>query len=136
MSTLLTQPIDRRGFLRISGLTGGGLLLGTCISFTDEAEAAAPVLKGVGGGASLNAFVRIGTDGVVYIAAHTPECGQGVKTSMPMLVAEELEVDWRQVSVELVPLDAAYGAQFAGGSTTTPRCYTPSAKWAPPPDTC
>jgi isoquinoline 1-oxidoreductase beta subunit len=125
MSTLLTQPIDRRGFLRISGLAGGGLLLGTCLSFTDEAEAAAPVLKGAGGGASLNAFVRIGTDGVVYIAAHTPECGQGVKTSMPMLVAEELEVDWRQVSVELVPLDAAYGAQFAGGSTTTPRCYTP-----------
>ncbi|MBL9207138.1 MAG: xanthine dehydrogenase family protein molybdopterin-binding subunit [Opitutaceae bacterium] len=125
MSTQIAPPMDRRAFFKISGLAGGGLLLGTCLSFTDESDAAAPVEKGLGGGASLNAFVRIAPDGRIYIAAHTPECGQGVRTSMPMLVAEELDVDWRQVTVELVPLDAVYGAQFAGGSTTTPRCYTP-----------
>jgi len=125
MSTLLSQPIDRRSFLRLSGLAGSGLLLGTYLGFDDDALATAPVAKGVGGGAALNAFVRIGTDGAIYIAAHTPECGQGVHTSMPMLVAEELEVDWKKITVEIVPLDPAYGAQFAGGSTTTPRCYTP-----------
>jgi isoquinoline 1-oxidoreductase beta subunit len=76
-------------------------------------------------GAALNAFVRIAPDGTVSIAAHTPECGQGVRTSLPMLVAEELDVDWEAIRVDVVALDPAYGAQFAGGSTAMPRCYTP-----------
>jgi isoquinoline 1-oxidoreductase subunit beta len=119
--------LDRRSFLRLSALTGGGLMLGTFLSFTEDGVAAAVslVAKTDADGAALNAFVRIGPDGAITIAAHSPECGQGVRTSLPMLVAEELEVDWKAITVEVVPLDPAYGLQFAGGSTAMPRCYTP-----------
>ena len=118
--------LGRRDFLRLSVLGGGGLVLATQIDFLGDAQAApVTVAAASSDAAALNAFVKIGPDGTVSIAAHTPECGQGVRTSLPMLVAEELEVDWESIQVEVVPLDAAYGAQFAGGSTAMPRCYTP-----------
>lgn len=153
--TTLASPLNRRGFLKFSALAGGGLVLGTTLRFSDDAlaDGAAVVTKGnAEGGASLNAFVRIGIDGAVYIAAHSPEGGQGVRTSLPMLVAEELEVDWKAISIELVPLDPIYGVQVAGGSTATPRCYTPlrqvgasarlmlvqaaAQRWGVPVETC
>jgi len=126
--TTLASPLNRREFLKISSLTGGGLVLGTYLQFTDEAagDPSAAVVKGSSGdGAALNAFVRIATDGSIFIAAHSPEGGQGVRTSLPMLVAEELEADWKNITVELVPLDPIYGTQVAGGSMATPRNYTP-----------
>ncbi|MBP7140989.1 MAG: xanthine dehydrogenase family protein molybdopterin-binding subunit [Opitutaceae bacterium] len=126
--TTLATPLNRRDFLRFSSFAGGGLMLGTCLRFTEDAFAdeSAVVAKSVPeGGASLNAFVRIATDGSIFIAAHSPEGGQGVRTSLPMLVAEELEVDWKDITVELVPLDPIYGTQVAGGSMATPRNYTP-----------
>jgi isoquinoline 1-oxidoreductase beta subunit len=103
-------------------------MLGTSLRFTDDAFAddTAVVAKAASEeGASLNAFVRIESDGAIFIAAHSPEGGQGVRTSLPMLVAEELEVDWKDITVEIVPLDPIYGSQVAGGSTATPRNYTP-----------
>jgi len=70
-----------------------------------------------------NAFIRIGTDDMVTIIVNKSEMGQGVYTSLPMLVAEELEVDWARIKVEAAPVDSAYnhtqwGVQGTGGSTS------------------
>ncbi len=112
-----TPAVDRRLFLKVSALAGGGLLLGAYRVGAAGASAAA--------GADAfrpNAFIRISADGAVTIISKNPEIGQGVKTSLPMLIAEELEVDWKGVRIEQADSDESrYGVQAAGGSTATPR---------------
>jgi isoquinoline 1-oxidoreductase beta subunit len=121
----MTTDLSRRSFLRVSALAGGGLLLS---SFWEPAEAAQRS-PGKGAGAddrALNAFIRIHPDGTVTIAAKNPEIGNGVKTTLPMLIADELDVDWKQVRVETVPLDTTlFKDQWAGGSLATPMNWTP-----------
>jgi isoquinoline 1-oxidoreductase beta subunit len=116
------ETVSRRTFLRVTALAGGGLLLG--VSWQPEPAVAAA--SGLAPAAppdvfTPNPFIRIGTDGVVTIISKNPEIGQGVKTSLPMLIAEELEVDWKDVRIEQGSLDPQrYGRQFAGGSLATP----------------
>jgi isoquinoline 1-oxidoreductase beta subunit len=108
---------SRRAFLKISALAGGGLML----------RAMLPSIARAGGAAQpLNAFIRIAPDGIVTIMSKNPEIGQGIKTMLPMVIAEELDADWKQVRIEQAPLDEAkYGRQFAGGSQATPLNYDP-----------
>ena len=116
---------SRRDFLK-AGAAGGGLLLtfgwpalGQDASI--ETAAAAPAM--------LTAFVRITADNAITIMAKNPEIGQGVKTMLPMLIAEELDADWSQVRIEQADLDpAVYGNQHAGGSTATPQNWDPLRK--------
>ncbi|MBI3791090.1 MAG: xanthine dehydrogenase family protein molybdopterin-binding subunit, partial [Gemmatimonadetes bacterium] len=113
----MTAPtaMDRRLFLRVAGLAGGGLLVA---AYAPRALAAP---FGAEGDPQLNAFVRIYADGRIVIMAKNPEEGQGVKQSLPMIIAEELDVEWSQVTVEQALSDEAkYGIQFAGGSQSTP----------------
>lgn len=118
------RTIDRRAFLRLSALAGGGLLVAANLDFAAEVLA-----QGPGGPAATfapNAFIRIAANGAVTIIAKGPEVGQGVKTMLPMLIAEELDVDFKDVSIEQANLDEArYGPQFAGGSTATPTNWEP-----------
>ena len=104
------MKLNRRAVLQAGVLAGGGLSLGWRLS---GAKASVP--------GALSAFVQIGADGAIRITAHQPEIGQGVRTSFPMMIAEELDVDWPQVTV--VPAQgnrAVYGVQLAGGSSATP----------------
>ena len=126
--TLLSQSVDRRGFLKISALAGGGLMLGFYLKSAGRAFGAdvteAATLSAVGEFVP-NAFIRIAPDGAVTIVSKVPEIGQGIKTSLPMVIAEELEVDWKQVAIEQADLLPAYVRPWygAGGSTSTPNHY-------------
>ncbi|HEX3995580.1 MAG TPA: xanthine dehydrogenase family protein molybdopterin-binding subunit [Acetobacteraceae bacterium] len=108
---------SRRAFLKISAIAGGGFMLRAMLpSVAKSDEAAQP----------LNAFVSISPDGTVTIMSKNPEIGQGIKTMLPMVIAEELDADWKQVKIEQASLDEArYGRQFAGGSMATPLNYDP-----------
>jgi isoquinoline 1-oxidoreductase beta subunit len=126
MNTLQTAPVDRRSFLKLSALAGGGLLLGAYFNSAGRLLAADVVNASAGtagGNFTPNAFIRITPDGTVTIISKQPEIGQGIKTSLPMVIAEELEVDWKDVHIEQGDLNPIYGSQGAGGSTSTPTNY-------------
>jgi isoquinoline 1-oxidoreductase subunit beta len=114
---------SRRAFLKTGIAVGGGLLLQAVLPDLARAAGAEPEARGA---AMLNAFVSIAPDGSVTIIAKNPEIGQGVKTMLPMLIAEELDVDWQDVRTAQADLDTAkYGRQVAGGSTATPLNWEP-----------
>jgi isoquinoline 1-oxidoreductase beta subunit len=113
--------VNRRSFLRVSSLTGGGLLLGLYIKPPKASAQFGPQAAQVP-----NNFIKIDADGTVTIMAKDPEVGQGVKTMLPMLIAEELDVDWKSVKIEQTDFDdTKYAAQFAGGSLATPFNWDP-----------
>ncbi|EAQ49667.1 xanthine dehydrogenase family protein molybdopterin-binding subunit [Leeuwenhoekiella blandensis] len=110
---LIKTKHNRRSFLKVSAAGGAGLMLqfswfsGLAQDSTTPAEAAF----------DLNAYIKMNEDGTVTIFSPNPEIGQNVKTSMPLIVAEELDVAWDQVSVEQAPLDTKkFSRQIAGGS--------------------
>jgi len=122
--TLPIAPPSRRAFLKASVAAGGGLLLEAMLP--PLARVATAEQTAAGETAALNAYIRIAPDGIVTIMSKNPEIGQGIKTMLPMVIAEELDVAWENVRIEQAPLDAAkYGQQFAGGSRATPLNYDP-----------
>ena len=112
--TFELAKLDRRRFLQLTGVAGGGLMLGL---YARPGEASTPDAQaGRSGHSELNAYLKI-ANGKIRILAPNPEIGQGVKTSLPMIVAEELDAAWSDVCVEQAPIDnRRYGRQFAGGS--------------------
>ncbi len=116
--------MERRFFLKISALAGGGVLLGVAT----EPQALA---QGRGRGAPAappdpHNYIKVSADGTVTIIAKNPEVGQGVKTMLPMMIAEELDVDWKSVKIQQADFDdTRYAAQLAGGSTATPNNWMP-----------
>jgi isoquinoline 1-oxidoreductase subunit beta len=120
-----TTQVDRRSFLRVTAIAGGGLLLGSYVKLANAAEAlgvATPLAE-----FTPNVYIRLMSDGMVTIIAKNPEIGQGVKTMLPMLIAEELDVDWKNVRIEQGDFDSTKytPGQSAGGSTATPNNWTP-----------
>lgn len=117
--TLLKTNIGRRAFIKNTSLASGGLVLGfswlsSCRPKQAEQMATIEMPKEW---FEINAYLKIGDNGLVTIQCPNPEFGQGVMTSMPMLVAEELDVAWKDVLVEQAPFNAdLYGRQFTGGS--------------------
>jgi isoquinoline 1-oxidoreductase beta subunit len=116
-SALAETGLSRRSFIKLGSVAGGGLVLGFHLTV---------IAGGTKETTTLNAYVQVRADNVIVIAAKNPEAGQGVKTSLPMIVAEELDVDWEQVEVVQSEIDASrYGRQFAGGSRSIPMNWMP-----------
>ncbi len=112
-TTVLKTTVNRRSFLKASALAGGGMMLG----FNWSATPAAAQANGATALHNINAFLKISEDGIVTIMSPNPEIGQNVKTAMPMIVAEELDVNWENVVVEQAGLDTnKFRRQLAGGS--------------------
>ncbi|WAC14724.1 xanthine dehydrogenase family protein molybdopterin-binding subunit [Dyadobacter pollutisoli] len=108
---------NRRSFLKASALSGGGMLLSIGWLSGFKAEAMPKSGGTTVDWKELNGYIKITPDNVIHIMSPNPEGGQNVKTSMPMIVAEELDVDWKDVVVEQAPLNTdRYTRQFIGGS--------------------
>ncbi|SHI87553.1 xanthine dehydrogenase family protein molybdopterin-binding subunit [Pseudozobellia thermophila] len=116
-STTSNIKFNRRDFLRTSSLAGGGLLIGFNLFTACKPNAKPPVDLADLNYKDFNAFIKIAKNGAVTIFSPNPEIGQGVKTSMPMIIAEELDVAWDNVYVQQGDLDTEnYTRQVAGGS--------------------
>jgi isoquinoline 1-oxidoreductase subunit beta len=118
-----TTRIARRDFLKTTAAVGGGL----CIAAYVPELAARPVSNATANATVFapNAFVRIAPDDTVTVISNHSEMGQGIYTSLPMLLNEELEADWSKIKIEAAPVDSVYnhtlyGVQMTGGSSTTP----------------
>ena len=126
--TLLIANVSRRGFLKQASALGGLVL---AAGFPGVVRAEDPPKYGADGmpHGSVDSplvFVAIGEDGIVSIVCHRSEMGQGVRTGMPMIVADELEADWKRVRVVQAPGDEArYGNQDTDGSRSTRHFFMP-----------
>jgi isoquinoline 1-oxidoreductase beta subunit len=121
----VNKTINRRSFLKVSALAGGGMMLSFSwlagCNPTEEETATLPKEW-----FELNSYIKIGDNGVVTLMAPNPEFGQNVKTSLPMLLAEELDIDWKAVIVEQADFSPRrFDRQFTGGSTGVQTAWKP-----------
>ena len=125
-SALGQLRLDRRSFLKITGVAGGGFVIASVCptalaavsAASEDADEALVVTS------ELNAFIKVSSDGKITIYSANAEMGQGIKTALPMIIAEELGARWEDVEVLQSPVDESrFGRQGAGGSTTIPRTW-------------
>jgi len=128
---MTTQTLNRRSFIKLSAMAGGGIMIGL---YSDKdllaqqrgpAPAPTPI--------NPNTYIKVHPDNTFTIVSKNPETGQGIRNSLPMIVADEFDVDWKQVKIEQADRDDKYGrdmgaptvGQIEGGSTATPQNYQP-----------
>ncbi|WP_235292281.1 xanthine dehydrogenase family protein molybdopterin-binding subunit [Portibacter lacus] len=123
---IIKTTFGRRTFLKSSALAGGGMVLGFSWLISCQSKSEEEVMAMPDEWFELNSYLKIGDNGLVTIYAPNPEFGQNVRTSMPMIIAEELDIDWNKVIVEQAPYHAEkYGFQFTGGSRGIMSRYEP-----------
>jgi isoquinoline 1-oxidoreductase beta subunit len=119
------MPLTRRTFLKTTTVAGGGLVLGAYLPIADTDD----VVDAAAGSFEPNVWIRITPDDKVRIMLSMVEMGQGVMTAMPMLVAEELDIDWNNVTTEWAPADRRYGNPNFGGAQTTAGSQSTRGMW-------
>lgn len=115
------KTYNRRSFLKVTSISGGGMMIGfSWLMGLKPNEAIASSLKiNEQGQVELNGYIQITNDNLIKIFCPNPEFGQNVMTSLPMLIAEELDVDWKNCIIEQAPYDVKlYKRQFTGGSNS------------------
>src|SRR2546427_4994923 len=131
MKNMKTKQLDRRSFIKVSALAGGGMLIalytdnGLLAQQRGPAPAPTPI--------NPNTYIKVHPDNTFTIVAKNPETGQGIRNSLPTIVADEFDVDWKQVKIEQSDRDDKYArdmgaptiGQREGGSTATPQNYQP-----------
>jgi isoquinoline 1-oxidoreductase beta subunit len=151
------SPLSRRDFLKVSSIAGLGLVIGLTIPGCSNQRSTSEILQETytsepEASFTPNVFVTLDTDGSVTITCPRPDMGQGTRTALAMIVAEELGVDWSSVRIVQADADIRYGNQQAGGSTSIEQYYTPlrqagalvkkmmvyaaAAKWGISPSEC
>lgn len=116
--------MNRRQFMKATGVAGGGLMLSFALGSRGAMAQSGPSHQGE---FVPNAFIQVRPDDSIVIFAKNPEIGQGIKTGLPLIIAEELDADWSKVQVVQAAVDAQrFGMQFAGGSLSTPMNWMPS----------
>ena len=111
----------RRDFIKVCSLSAGGLFLAAYVP-------AANIFSKPGDDPTIfspSAYIKIDSNGIVTVFVHRTEMGQGVQTSLPMIVAEELEVNWESIRIEQADADEKYGSQSTGGSWSIRRSFDP-----------
>ena len=121
----MATTLDRRAFLKVSAAAGGGLVVGGYLSDL----VGAPTVAKAAGVFEPNVWVKIAADDTVTMTLTMLEMGQGVMTSMPMLVAEELDIDWNRIKTEWAPADAKYGNPNFGGQQLTAGSNSVRGMW-------
>lgn len=120
------KPVNRRTFLKSSALAGGGLLLNFTFLSAFTKEELSTDDKDPGQWHELTGYIKITPENIIKILNPNPEFGQNVMTSLPMIIAEELEADWTKIVVEMGPHDnTKLGPQFTGGSNSVRMYWKP-----------
>lgn len=121
----MTKSINtsRRNFLKITSLSAGGFIIGFNW-LTNEVKAASAIAKTAAGDVGFNSYLSISSEGLITLFSPNPELGQNILTSFPMIVAEELDADWKTVKVVQAGLDTArFDRQVTGGSGAVPHSW-------------
>ncbi len=125
MKQTKTAQLDRRSFLQVTALAGGGVIIGMYV----PAFAQQPGPGGRGGpnlwSLAPNNYITVHPDNTFTIIAKNPETGQGIRAALPMIIADEFDVDWTQVKIQQADLDPKFGPQVEGGSRAIPTNYDP-----------
>src|ERR1700675_4095505 len=124
-----SSSLDRREFLRKSVAGGAGLVIGVYLPGKYEALAGTPAKEG----AAINAWVQIAPDDTTTLLIDKSEMGQGINTALTMILADELDLDWKKIKTEFAPAAPVYfnpvfGLQGTGGSTSIRGSWEPLAK--------
>jgi isoquinoline 1-oxidoreductase subunit beta len=118
-----TAQLDRRSFLQVTALAGGGVLIGMYVPALAQGGRGGPDLSAWS--LAPNTYITVHPDNTFTIIAKNPETGQGIRAALPMIIADEFDVDWSQVKIQQADLNPKYGPQVEGGSRATPVNYDP-----------
>ncbi len=123
LKTPKTKKVNRRTFLHVSAVAGGGLVIGLYAPRVAGQGGRGGGPAGPGPSLSANDYIVVNPNNTFTIVAKNPETGQGIKTALPQIIADEFDVDWAQVSIKQADLDPKYAPQTEGGSRAIPNNY-------------